>query len=355
MAAARSFPALIALLQRAETALVRAGQTDPAERVTTLRGLFYGTDWSTDSRVEHASVLRTIGFFVYTGLTLPADPRPALGASLFADLQASQSIADRGRVVDIGHALIGMDARLRVTSRTIPIPSQGGTGLQIVTWLGDLGGGAAHLAFLRATNPRQSVASVFVNRASDYGTVDNLEGDVAGHLIACDDSPGGPLVFPPGTGIADAVATYLPGTTSVAWTTRAARFAATIGLTAQSGRLVVSSGALTAVAQQIWDFAVFYLTTRYIAAGQLRGPQISIACKHLRGASTEVATVFLRTLATAVASPSVSGVRASAPWPAATPPGQCESSILAAAATDVSSSLKKQLHDLGGDLRQLLP
>lgn len=198
MAKATSFGAVVALIRAAEDLLIKkAGQTSPLDRVSTLRGVYYGTLWSLDYKVESVrstggANIRNLGFLTYTGGTIPADPRPAFaGTSIMADLQASQSIRDRGRGIDIGHMLIGLETRSSQVLRTQNFTGQGGTGLEIVTWLGDLGGGAANLAKRRILRPT-SVEVIFHNRTSDYGVMDNLEGDAAGYLVACGTTPGGP-------------------------------------------------------------------------------------------------------------------------------------------------------------------
>src|SRR6266508_3198862 len=157
MAAATTFLGIVDLIRKAEDALIRkAGQTNPLDRACTLRGIYYGTDWSLDYKVESkrneaGARVRNIGFLAYTGGNMPADPRPALGSSLFNDLQGSQSIHDRGRGIDIGHVLIGLETRASQKMREVQLAGQGGTGIEVVTWLGDLGGGAASLSRRRAS------------------------------------------------------------------------------------------------------------------------------------------------------------------------------------------------------------
>ena len=152
MAAATSFSGVVALIRKAEALLVKkAGQTNPADRACTLRGIYYGTDWSLDYKVESkrseaGARIRNLGFLAYTGANVPTDPRPALGQALVDDIQASQSIHDGGSGIDVGHVMIGVETRNSAIMRKAPMPGQGGTGIEIVTWLGDLGGGAANLA-----------------------------------------------------------------------------------------------------------------------------------------------------------------------------------------------------------------
>lgn len=351
MARARTFRDLIALVRRAEDALIRvAGQSDLADRVTTLRGIYYGTEWSLDYRVER-STIRNLGFLTYTGGSVPADPRPALGQELFNDLQASQSMTDRGRRIDIGHLLIGVDTRSSAVMRTVPIPGQGGTGLEIVTWLGDLGGGAASLAFRRVTNPGASVAAVFHNRASDYGVSDNLEGDIGGYLVACGTVPGGAPTYARGQTVADLLAAYLPVTDERQWLTRAARFASAIGATVSPAGVTNAATLVGALASKFYDFAVWYTATRYVPSGQLRGQSVITACQHLRGAANEVATVFVRTLSQAVADQG-RPVAAQRPYPTPTSPGSCESRLLNASATDVSQ-IRREYENIRRSLQRL--
>lgn len=188
MAKAKSFAALVALIAEAEKRLIKAGQRDPVERCRTLRGVYYGTTWSLDwdnesKRSLVGAHIRNAGFLTYTG-AMPADSRPAFaGTSLLRDLKDSQSMRDGTRSVDIGHLLIGVETRAGPT-RALPFAQQGGTGLEIVTWLGDLGGGAANLARQRASAPSKSVEWVFHNNSSDYGVTDNLEGDIAAYVVA---------------------------------------------------------------------------------------------------------------------------------------------------------------------------
>ena len=146
------------------------------------------------------------------------------------DIQASQSIHDGGREIDVGHVMIGLETRGSIIMRNTPMPGQGGTGIEIVTWLGDLGGGAADLARRRATAPSTPVSIIFTNSSSDYGVMDNLEGDAGGYLVACGSTPGGAPTWGGGT-IADVLSNYLPAGPTREWSTRAGRFATALGAT----------------------------------------------------------------------------------------------------------------------------
>src|SRR5205823_15047379 len=127
-----------------------------------------------------------------------------------------------------------------------------------VTWLGDLGGGTANLAFQRVRNPRTSVGVVFNNRGSDYGVSDNLEGDIGAYLVACGELPGGAPVFVRGQLIAHLLAAYLPVSDERQWLTRTARFAASIGATVSPAGITNAAALVGALTPKLYDFAVSY-------------------------------------------------------------------------------------------------
>jgi hypothetical protein len=357
MAVATTFAGVVDLIRKAEYALVKnAAQTDPKDRACTLRGIYYGMEWSLDykkesKRSEAGARIRNIGFLTYTGGNMPADPRPALGPNLFADLQGSQSIHDHGRGIDVGHVLIGLETRASRAMRTVPLAGQGGTGIEIVTWLGDLGGGAASLARRRVTDPTTNVQIIFNNTTSDYGVMDNLEGDVGGYLVACGSNPGGESIYPSGKGVADALADYLLLMSNSQWNTRAARFATAIGASVSSKGITNSAALIDQLAVKLNDFAVWYAATRWIPSGELLGKAAVAACTHMEGAAREVATVFVTALSRAIAVPT-GVIQASSPYPTPTLPGTCKSTLLKAASTD-TSAVRRHLENLRKDLSKL--
>jgi hypothetical protein len=245
--------------------------------------------------------------------------------------------------------MIGLETRNSVIMRNAPMPGQGGTGVEIVTWLGDLGGGAANLARRRATTPATPVSIIFNNTSSDYGVMDNLEGDAGGYLIACGSTPGGAPNYG-GGGIADALAAYLPSGSGVQWSTRAARFAIALGATIGPAGITNSKDFVDKLTDQLYDFGVWYAATRWIPSGELLGPQALKACMHMKGAAREVATVFAALLARSMKSGGV--LQAAAPYPSPTAPGKCESSLLNTASTDVSE-VRKQLDKWSKELPKL--
>jgi hypothetical protein len=177
---ATSFKELIDLVRAAESKLSGAGTTSVKDQIHALCGLYYGTTWSKDYAVEK-SVLRNEGFQRFTRpsepdptKSVPRDVTALLDCGLADALKNSQDTVDPGgRHVDFGHLLIGLDARFDpafASKVSYPVlggvtsVDLGGTGTELVTWLGDLGGGAASLAITRVgasgTKPIRSLQVV---------------------------------------------------------------------------------------------------------------------------------------------------------------------------------------------------
>ena len=333
MAKAANFAALVALVAKAESLLVKAGQSDVEERVRTLRGVYYGTTWSLDYEVESkrsvpGALIRNAGFVTYTGGHLPPDPQKAFaGTSVLQDLKDSQSMRDGNRSVDVGHLLIGLETRTSHFARTHVFP-EGGTGLEVVTWLGDLGGGAANLERRRATSATLAVDYVFHNPSSDYGVTDNLEGDAAAYMVAAGKSPGGAPAW--SGGVADAIKAYLTPATAAAWKRRAAGFASAIGGTVDSRGITNAPALVTSLSKKLTDFGYWYAATRWVPTKELIGPAAQRTCEHMEGAAREIATVFVDTLARAIRK-APQAIDAAGPYPRPTPPGACNNKLLALA------------------------
>lgn len=356
MAKAKSFSELVSLVRQAEAKLVATGVSDPGHRLLMLRGIYYGPAWSLDYKVER-SAIRNLGFQIFTGFEDPPDPRPALGEQLFNDLQASAEVSDRGKLFDVGHALIGVDARRSVAARGFTIPTQGGTGLDIVTWLGDLGGGAAALAWRRSTSPNRSVSTIFPASGSDYGASVNLEGDVGGFLIGRQGAAVGPPIFAKGQGVVEILERYLPvGTSTVDWQSRCADFLRLMGGSVSGQSTLANPGPLiSAIGQKIETFAVSYMTQRFIVGQQKVGKQIGAACAHLHGAAVEVAGVFVQALVRSMKN-SLLSVAGTPPWPKPSAPGACNHQALqlAADAPDHKKTIERVLEQKRRDAEQFL-
>lgn len=316
---------LIKLVTEAEKLLVKAGQNDPLTRVTTLRGIYYGTTWSLDYKTEKSKV-RSAGFYAFTGGQDPIDPRKILGDKLFTALQKAQDVIDSGVKLDFGHLLIGVDARKREVARTFDIPTMGGTGLEIVTWLGDLGGGAANLALKRLTNPKLSVQHVFNDAGTDYGTASNLEGDIAAYLIALNTPiPNEPFIP---TSIARELEKYFPLNDRTLWKKRAFLFLTAMGGKFQETQLLNQQELVRKLAARIQDFSVYYFIQRYVLGESVDNKKTSVACTILPGIAMEVSATFIRALIFCVANPGklLSG---RPPWPVINAPAkQCDIGLL---------------------------
>lgn len=356
MAPARNFQQLVSLIKRAEERLKKnGGINDPEDRISALRGIYYGTEWSADFAKER-STIRNFGFRIFTGFSSPPDPRPALG-SLFSDLQRSQDVKDGRHIIDTGHALIGMEARTNFTSRKLPIPSQGGTGLELVTWLGDLGGGAANLAFRRGASAKaakRSVSAVFNNSGSDYGASINLEGDIAGYIIGTKvgDALQSPQ-FAPGSGVADAFSAYLPlsSASRARYFSRSKDFLRMLGgrfgVGGASSKLANRRALVTTLRKQIESFAESYFLQRYVVGQGRPSARVKRSCRHIPGAAAEVASVFVITLERHIASPR-GVVAAKGPFPKPLRAvSSCRSTLIKAAVDgkDASKVIEKTVND----------
>ncbi|HUQ08024.1 MAG TPA: hypothetical protein VM261_36260 [Kofleriaceae bacterium] len=293
---AKSFAALITLIETAEKRLVAAGH-DTDGVIHILRGIFYGTKWSMDNDVE-SSEMRNTAFQIYTASRAPDDPRPIIGQSLFAALKGSAEVKDPGgKYNDVGHMLIGLDSRSWTASH-VNIPSQGGTGQAINTWLGDLGGGAGMLAMKRGLDGKVTKPAIDHFKGSDYGGVVNLEGDIAG--VAG-------VQIKPGQTLTDALRAYLLPPKEDAgsrWNHRAQLMLESLGGTCAAGKLTNEAALVAIVAAQIRDFGCWYAATRLKDKGKSLTPDM---CRnvghHVEGAGHEMAEIFVKTLEWAMGDP----------------------------------------------------
>jgi hypothetical protein len=342
---AGSFQDLINLVRAAEAALAAAGITSPKDQIHAIRGIFYGTVWSLDYSVER-STTRNEGFQRFTrpsenvATSTPPDVRTALSCGLFDALKDSQDLIDpSGRQVDFGHLIIGLDAREDPTfASNIKYPVQlpigsidvdlGGTGTELVTWIGDLGGGAANLATRRATAPTVTATVVF--SGSDYGGSINLEGDVAGSVVATSSTTSvtAPNIAA-GKQLSDALQDYIsPAAPSAAWTTRAKTFLTMNGGTVDATGVLTNRAALIAkFAPKIQEFACNYLASR-VKDKHITFDQAKAAADHVIPCAQEVATAFVDALED---SSKTGGKIEAKRFPAASPPspGACTKQILA--------------------------
>ena len=166
--------------------------------------------------------------------------------------------------VDTGHLIIGLNARASWPSRSVQVPTQGATGLEITTWVGDLGGATGQLARRRATAPATPASTYFTGtRGTDYGADSNLEGDVGAYVVGSSPGSTGPgaIAVPPGGGVADALTTYFIA--AGATTDRATKFLQMVGGTFTGTTLTNRAAVEALMASKFRDFGRWYMVTRY--------------------------------------------------------------------------------------------
>jgi hypothetical protein len=350
---AHTFKELVDLIHLAEAKLTAAGYASVEDRIHILRGIYYGTPWSMDFNVEKSPV-RNLAFQIYTASGQPDDPRTILDCGIFDALIRSAEVTDKSRKVDVGHLMIGLDARRSWSARAINIPTQGGTGLEISTWLGDLGGAAGMLSIRRVKDP--TIRAVRFFRGSDFGGEVNLEGDIAAYLVAADATvttkPSAPS-FKAGQSIADAVEDYLsPKGAGPKWNARCTSFLAMLGGQFTAKGTLSNKATLTdELSDKIEGFGEWYMVNRLRQTNRLDRATMLGGSKHLHGGSHEVAQVFVDVLEHGATHPgAAASVVGSGPAPS--PPG-AESAALRAMldASDSAKSgqqgLKKLLHNFG--------
>ena len=243
--------------------------------------------------------MRNLGFDYYTKTTRPDDPRPALGESLFRALRDSAEVTDPGgKGTDFGHIMAGLDAQ-NWAARTLPTGS-GGTGLDVVTWLGDIGGGGGMLAMNRggAMAPHDPDATAYGKfaLAHDYGASINIEGDMAG-TVGVEVSPDRPF--------SASLAAYLNATEAGGerFNQRAQLFLEFLGGTVVDGQLTDEDALIDKLAGQCETFGTIYAITRMQSKGVGTPATVRATGRHIAGASREAATIYVKTLAAALRDP----------------------------------------------------
>jgi hypothetical protein len=183
-------------------------------------------------------------------------------------------------MIDFGHILIGLDARSREESRTKEVfdpsttanpfetdLSMGGTGLELVTWVGDLGAAASKLAELRLSNPGTPASRVFPLDGSSHGAAVNIEGDVAAYVIASGKPIEGMIPSIQSEverGLSGALIDYLgPQNITETWSGRAKAFLTFYGGKFDNANKLRNSDQVLAIFEsKIQKFAFYYKETR---------------------------------------------------------------------------------------------
>jgi hypothetical protein len=307
---ATTFLGLVDLVRAAETKLRTAGITSTKDQIHALRGVYYGTAWSQDFAVEK-STTRNEGFQRFTrpseavDKSIPPDVQGIFNCGLLDALKASQDVVDGARHIDFGHLIIGLDARNDPKfASNVSYPfmglniDMGGTGTELVTWLGDLGGGAASLAINRVTTPSINVRTSFTG--SDYGGSINLEGDVAGSVVATSSSSALTApTFSTGKMLSDALQDYLsPGASapSSLWKDRTTTFLKMNGgIFDASGTLTNRAALITTFSAKIQTFSCNYLASR-VKDRHVPYKTAKAAADHVIPSSQEVSEAFVDAL-----------------------------------------------------------
>jgi hypothetical protein len=219
------------LVGQAEEDLRACGKVADADRLHVLGGIYFGTPWSRDYDVEK-SIARNAGFQLFLARPYGPgdDPRPCLRPGLFDALKRNPDVGG----VDLGRVLIGLDARMRLASRAIEFSDTKSTGLEITTWVGDLGGATARLALDRVLAAKTPALKYFAG--TDCGIPPNLEGDVSAYCVGADAAPAvGKPDFPSAspTPIRDVLEQFFVsgtrGATPAAWASRCRKFLQVLG------------------------------------------------------------------------------------------------------------------------------
>ncbi|MBP1771601.1 MAG: hypothetical protein H6P99_764 [Holophagaceae bacterium] len=284
---------LIHLLEEAADRLQHHGLS-PLQRIHILRGLYYGTSHSLDFERRN-SRLRNWGFNIYLQASSPPDPTPMLGACLVRSLKDTTVVWHGDRRVDAGHILVGLEARTRLGATRLPLWGQGGTGLELGTWLGDLGGAAGLLVLQRLEDPAaRAVPLLFSTRTYDLRP--NLEGDVAGYLVARNPIVTGRVSMVRAerfVSVAQSLEDYTKEPESD-WADRWEIFTRLLGgELGPAGRLLRRQELLAWVRRKTRRFMIWYLLYRLRDAGRLSQAALIEASRHVEGAAVELAELFL--------------------------------------------------------------
>ncbi|OEK07611.1 hypothetical protein A8C32_17600 [Flavivirga aquatica] len=296
---AKNFKELVELVKQAEEMLILNGYDEMGDRIHILRGIYYGTKWSLDYSVEK-STMRNIAFNIpYTTTTTPPDAREKLKcleeckSDLFNSLYQSYEVFDTPYVaVDFGHLIIGLEARKSEVAKSIHIPSQGGTGLEICTWVGDLGGGVGKLSVDRIKNSKIRAKTLFSINGHSYGTMVNLEGDIASYIVGMDENNPSKIDNPTEnfSTIHEALLDYF----DCKWDNRTLYFLKMLGGKFDGNNNLINRAKVEEkITEHLDEFASWYLGLRMKDKDSGGLEEFNDALGHFEPLSEEVASIFV--------------------------------------------------------------
>ena len=314
---AANFTELVDLVRDAENALIAAGHGSLNSRLEILRGIYYGTDWSMDFEQSYGSSIRNAGFKSYLcNSSTPINPEGILGQQNFTKLKNSAEVINGGVGIDWGHVIIALESRMKWCSRQLRFPFHKSSGLEIVTWIGDIGGGAGMLAYRRTSNPGKRAIDMF-GSISDFGGWLNIEGDVAAFLVGANSNDlgfGSPPTVDYGDEafIADMLSEYLlpqPAVEGSPWYKRSEYFLKTLGGNVSGGELTNEAELIDMLTEEIEDFAENYVIVLAKGNNSDGDPSNDVnmyeVSKHLKGASDEMARIFIHTVKKGLTNPNI--------------------------------------------------
>jgi hypothetical protein len=297
---ATNFKTLIELVKQAEEMLIQNKQTNMGDRINTIRGIYYGSMWSMDYNSEQ-STNRNTAFTVYTGCGVKYDAHVALKCSkdcksnLFESLIASPEVFDNPyKAVDFGHLIIGLDSRRSWSSINAKIPTQGGTGLELNTWVGDLGGGTGTLSKQRISNPKKRAKTIYMDKHS-YGSMVNLEGDIAAYVVGMNEKKPDEIVDSTDNfnNIYEALQDYFDNK----WNKRTFYFMAMLGVNVSGNVISYDKEELIQnCAEKFNDFARWYLGNRMRDKSSGGIEDFAKASNYFKPVSQEISSIFIEAL-----------------------------------------------------------
>lgn len=298
---AKKFKELVELVKQAEDVLIENGYDDMDDRIGIIRGIYYGTTWSLDWENEQSTARNTAFNVPYTGSLTPPDAREALKCSkncvadLYNSLYDTYEVFDNPyKAVDFGHLIIGMHARTSLRARSLPIPTQGGSGLEITTWVGDLGGGVGNLSLKRVKTPTKRAVTLFPRGKNfhSYGAMVNLEGDIAAYVVGMDKNKESKIDNP--TNNFKTIHEALKDFFEDKWNKRALYFLKMLGGKFESDNSLKNRDELIEYcANAFSSFAYWYMGLRMPEQGMGGVDEFAEASNHFVPVSKEVASIFI--------------------------------------------------------------